>query len=54
MITRALTRIDQALEGAPDELLSIGLIALGGLAIAVALFARPKEKAALFGWYLFP
>lgn len=54
MITKALTQIDLALEGAPDEFLSIALLALGGLAIAVALLGKPKEKAALFGWYLFP
>ena len=54
MLTKVFTDLDKALAGAPDELLSIGLIALGGLAIAVALFGRPKEKAALFGWYMFP
>ncbi len=54
MITKFLFKLDEVLRGEPEELLTLGLIALGGLAIGVALFGTPKEKAALTVWFVFP
>lgn len=49
-----LAGIDRELRGAPDELLTLGLLGVAGVCLAVALFAGPLAKAAVFTWAVLP
>jgi hypothetical protein len=49
-----LADIDHALLGAPDNLITVGLILSGIFAWLVAIYGRPAFKAAVLGWILVP
>lgn len=49
-----IKQLDAYLEGIPDTILSVILIALGTFAIVVAFFGRPTLKAALAAWFIAP
>ena len=42
------------LQGAPDRVLSVGLIAVAVVLVLVALFARPVVKPLVLAWVLAP
>jgi hypothetical protein len=44
----------KSFEGAPDAILTIGLLAGAGVLILVALFAHPLVKAAALAWVVLP
>ena len=45
---------EQAIEGWPDEMITAALVAVGLLAILVALFARPIVKPLVLAWVVMP
>lgn len=49
-----LRRVDAALEGAPDQVLTWGLVGIAGLALVVAIWGRPAFKAAVLAWLAAP
>ena len=49
-----ISRIDTALKGTPDSILTAILVSLGLLAIGVAIFADPALKAILATWFILP
>ena len=50
----AITKIDKALEGQPETVLSIGLILTAIVALVVAFFGSPSLKAAVLAWMVAP
>lgn len=46
--------LDRQLRGAPDEALTLGLLAVAGVCVAVALFTSPVIKATVFAWAVLP
>lgn len=44
----------KAFEGAPDTILTIGLLAVAAALILVALFGHPLLKAAALSWAVLP
>lgn len=54
MISTLLLRADKALAGAPDELLTWGLLGVAGVCLLVALLGNPLEKAGVFAWAVLP
>ena len=53
MIAR-ITRIDRALRGAPDDLLTVGLLGVAAVCIVVALAGDSLAKAAVLAWAALP
>jgi hypothetical protein len=49
-----LKDLDKRLEGAPDSLLTGGLLLAGIVAWLVALFGRPVLKATILAWMVAP
>lgn len=49
-----ILRIDKALAGAPNELLTLLLIALAGVALLIAITGNPTAKAAVAAWFILP
>jgi hypothetical protein len=49
-----IKELDEKLEGLPDDILSVILIALGLLAIGTAIWGRPTFKALLAAWFIAP
>lgn len=49
-----IKQLDDKLKGLPDSTLTIILIAIGFIAIAVALKGRPVVKAAFAAWFIAP
>jgi len=47
-------QVDAKLEGAPDWILTVGLIVAGIVAWIVALAGRPALKVAVLAWMLAP
>lgn len=54
MISKFIFKLDQALAGAPDETLTVGLLAVAGVCVLIALLGDPLEKAAALAWTVFP
>lgn len=50
----ALKRLDAALSGAPNDLLTTGLLITAGVLILIALRGPALLKAAALGWAVFP
>lgn len=46
--------LDKKLEGAPNSVLTVGLIVAGIVAWLVAIFANPTTKAAVLAWMVAP
>ena len=53
MIAR-ITRIDRALQGAPDDMLTVGLLGVAAVCIVVALAGDSLMKAAVLAWAVLP
>lgn len=49
-----LFRVDRALSGWPDGLLTALLLLLAGALVVLAVCARPSVKAAAVAWVVFP
>lgn len=49
-----ILRIDKALAGAPNDVLTLLLIALAGVSLLVAFVGNPTAKAAVAAWFLLP
>jgi hypothetical protein len=49
-----IRELDSKLEGAPDHVLTIGLIVAGIVAWIIALWANPSTKAAVLSWMILP
>lgn len=49
-----ILRIDKALAGAPNHVLTLLLIGLAAAALLVALVGNPTAKAAVAAWFLLP
>jgi len=49
-----LKELDAKLQGAPDSLLTAGLILAGIFAWLLAIYATPSFKAAALAWMIFP
>lgn len=49
-----ITSLDKKLEGAPNSVLTIGLILAGIVAWIVAIFANPTTKAVVLAWMVAP
>jgi hypothetical protein len=46
--------LDRKLEGAPNSVLTVGLLIAGIVAWIVALFLNPTTKAAVLSWMILP
>ena len=46
--------LNDQLEGAPDDLVTVGLFVVAGVLIWVALVARPATKAGFLAWAVAP
>ena len=46
--------LDRKLEGAPNRVLTVGLILAGIFAWIIAFFANPTAKAAVLSWMILP
>jgi hypothetical protein len=46
--------LDRKLEGAPNSVLTAGLIIAGIVAWIVAIFLNPTTKAAVLSWMILP
>ena len=46
--------LDEKLEGAPNHVLTAGLILAGIVAWIVAIFMNPTTKAAVLSWMILP
>jgi hypothetical protein len=46
--------LDKKLEGAPDSVLTAGLLLAGIFAIIIALFSKPTFKAVALAWMIAP
>jgi hypothetical protein len=53
-VISTLLRLDKQLAGAPDTLLTVGLLLVALLAVLAALGAKPLGKAALLTWFVLP
>lgn len=51
---REIRALEAALRGWPDELLTVGLLAVAGVLIVVALTGSPLVKAGTLAWAVFP
>ncbi|HEY7419300.1 MAG TPA: hypothetical protein VH593_29220 [Ktedonobacteraceae bacterium] len=49
-----IRQIDAKLKGAPDNVLTVGLIIAGILAWIVAIYANPTTKALVLTWVIAP
>lgn len=49
-----ITNLDKKLEGAPNSVLTVGLIITGIVAWLVAIFANPTTKAVVLAWMVAP
>lgn len=49
-----ILRIDKALAGQPDTVLTLLLLGLAGAALLVAITGNPTTKAALAAWFILP
>lgn len=49
-----LLKIDKALAGAPDQILTALLLGLAAVSLIVAFVGKPALKAAVAAWFLFP
>lgn len=49
-----IKELDAKLEGAPNSVLTIGLILAGIVAWFVAIFMNPTTKAAVLSWMILP
>jgi hypothetical protein len=47
-------KLEAALAGWPDTLLTVALLAVSGAGVAVALFAPRSAKALMLAWFIFP
>jgi len=47
-------QLDAKLEGAPNYLLTTGLIVAGIIAWIIGIFGNPTTKAAVLAWMVFP
>ena len=50
----ALRRLEASLQGAPDDLLTTGLLITAGVLIIIALRGPALLKAAALSWAVFP
>ena len=44
----------KSFEGAPDTILTIGLLVVAAVLVCIALFGHPLLKAAALGWAVLP
>jgi hypothetical protein len=49
-----ILRIDKALAGAPNDLLTLLLIGLAAVALLIAFTGNPTTKAAVAAWFILP
>lgn len=49
-----ISRLNHALDGTPDTVLTVGLVGIGLFAFWLALAAPPAFKAAALAWFVFP
>lgn len=49
-----IDKLDKKLEGAPDAVLTAGLIFAGIVAWVIALFGNPSLKALVLAWMVAP
>jgi hypothetical protein len=49
-----IKQLDAKLEGAPETVLTVGLILAAIVALIVAITGTPTLKATVLGWILFP
>jgi len=49
-----IKNLDAKLEGAPDYVLTVGLILAGIVAWITAIFLNPTTKAAVLAWMVLP
>ena len=49
-----ITGLDKKLEGAPDAILTAGLILAGVFAIIIAIVGNPSLKALVLAWMVAP
>lgn len=49
-----ILRIDKALAGAPNHVLTLLLIGLASVALFIAFTGNPTAKAAVAAWFLLP
>jgi len=49
-----IKQLNDALKGAPEDVLTVLLIGLAIIAIVAALFAPPAFKAAVIAWFSLP
>lgn len=54
MISSLVLRLDKALSGAPEELLTVGLLAVATGLILIAILGEPAHKAGALVWTLAP
>lgn len=51
---KTLRRLEASLSGAPDDLLTTGLLITAGVLVLIALCGPALLKAAALGWAVFP
>jgi len=49
-----ILRIDKALAGQPDGVLTLMLLGLAGVALVIAFTGNPTTKAAVAAWFILP
>lgn len=49
-----LLKLDKALAGQPEQILTLILIGLGLFAFGIATFGTPIQKAAVAAWFILP
>ena len=49
-----IKQIEAALEGEPDNILTLILLGIAAFTILVALFGKPVLKAAVAAWFIAP
>jgi len=49
-----ILRIDKALAGQPDSMLTLLLIGLAAVALGIAVMGNPTMKAAAAAWFILP
>lgn len=47
-------RVNHALQGAPDQVLTLVLLGVAAAAVGLAFGAPPALKAAAAAWFIFP